>query len=71
MLGDLVNLIVAKGFEKLPKVQKSPDLVTLSRRDIWNKNNLSFSMVGGGTMTWVVWCFNLHKHMGNGFAPEK
>ena len=29
MLGDLGKLIVAKGFKKLPKVQKSPDLVTL------------------------------------------
>ena len=26
---DLGKLIVAKGFKKLPKVQKSPDLVTL------------------------------------------
>ena len=29
MLGDLGKLIDAKGFKKLPKVQKSPDLVTL------------------------------------------
>ena len=29
MLGDLGKLIVAKGFKKLPKVQKMPDLVTL------------------------------------------
>ena len=29
MLGDLGNLIVAKGFKQLPKVKKSPDLVTL------------------------------------------
>ena len=29
MLGDLGKLIVAKGFKTLPKVQKSPDLVTL------------------------------------------
>ena len=29
MLGDLGKLIIAKGFKKLPKVQKSPDLVTL------------------------------------------
>ena len=29
MLGDLGKLIVAKGFKKLPKVQKSPDMVTL------------------------------------------
>ena len=29
MLGDLGKLIAAKGFKKLPKVQKSPDLVTL------------------------------------------
>ena len=28
-VGDLGKLIVAKGFKKLPKVQKSPDLVTL------------------------------------------
>ena len=28
-VGDLGKLIVAKGFEKLPKVQKSPNLVTL------------------------------------------
>ena len=29
MLGHLGKLIVTKGFKKLPKVQKSPDLVTL------------------------------------------
>ena len=29
-VGDLGKLIVAKGFEKLPKVQKSPNLVTLA-----------------------------------------
>ena len=29
MLGDFGKLIVAKGFKMLPKVQKSPDLVTL------------------------------------------
>ena len=29
MLGDLGKLSVAKGFKKLPKAQKSPDLVTL------------------------------------------
>ena len=29
MLGDLGRLIVAKGFKKLPKVQKIADLVTL------------------------------------------
>ena len=28
-VGDLGKLIVAKGFKKLPKVQKSPNLVTL------------------------------------------
>ena len=28
-VGDLVKLIVATGFEKLPKVHKSPNLVTL------------------------------------------
>ena len=28
-VGILSKLIVAKGFEKLPKVNKSPDLVTL------------------------------------------
>ena len=30
-VGDLGKLIVAKGFKKLPKVQKSPTLVTLLR----------------------------------------
>ena len=29
MLGDLGKLIGAKGFKKLPKLQKLPDLVTL------------------------------------------
>ena len=29
MWGDLGKFIVAKGFKNLPKVQKSPDLVTL------------------------------------------
>ena len=29
MLGYLGKLIIAKGFKKLPNVQKSPDLVTL------------------------------------------
>ena len=28
-VGDLSKLIVAKGFKKLPKVQKSPNLVSL------------------------------------------
>ena len=28
-VGDLGKIIVVKGFEKLPKVQKSPNLVTL------------------------------------------
>ena len=31
---DLGKLIVAKGFKKLPKVQKSPDLVTLVANSI-------------------------------------
>ena len=30
-VGDLGKLIVAKDFEKSPKVQKSPNLVTLAR----------------------------------------
>ena len=30
-VGDLGKLIVAKGFKKLPKVNKSPNLVTLNR----------------------------------------
>ena len=29
-VGDLGKFIVAKGFEKLPKFQKSPNLVTLA-----------------------------------------
>ena len=29
-VGDLVKIVVAKGFQKLPKVQKSPNLVTLT-----------------------------------------
>ena len=29
-VGDLGKLIAAKGFKKLPKVQKSPNLVTLT-----------------------------------------
>ena len=29
-MGDLGKLIVAKGFKKFPKVQKSPNLVTLN-----------------------------------------
>ena len=33
-VGDLDKLIVAKGFEKLPKDQKSPNLVTLVVSDI-------------------------------------
>ena len=28
-MGDLGKLIIAKGFKKLPKVQKMPNLVTL------------------------------------------
>ena len=28
-MGDLGKLLVAKGFKKLPKVQKTPSLVTL------------------------------------------
>ena len=35
MLGDLGKLIVAKGFKKLPKVQKSPNLVTLISLEKW------------------------------------
>ena len=34
-VGDLGKSIVAKCFEKLPKVQKSPNMVTLPRADIW------------------------------------
>ena len=40
MLGDLGKLIIAKGFKKLPKVQKSPDLVTLVVNNV--KPMLSF-----------------------------
>ena len=29
-VGDLGKVIIAKGFKKLPKVQKTPNLVTLS-----------------------------------------
>ena len=40
-VGDLGKFIVAKGFKKLPKVQKSPNLVTLiglqSRRCVPNE----------------------------------
>ena len=32
-VGDLGKLIVAKGFKKLPKVQKSPTLVTFLARE--------------------------------------
>ena len=32
-MGDLGKLIAAKGFEKLPEVQKSPNLVTLATMD--------------------------------------
>ena len=32
-VGDLGNLIVAKGFKKLPKVAQSPNLVTLGTDD--------------------------------------
>ena len=34
MLGDLGKFIVAKGFKKLPKIQKSPDLVTLISKNV-------------------------------------
>ena len=36
MLGDFGKLIVAKGFKMLPKVQKSPDLVTLFGTLLWS-----------------------------------
>ena len=36
-MGDLVKIIIATGVEKLPKVHKSPNLVTLHRtRDSLN-----------------------------------
>ena len=38
MMGDLGKLIVAKGFKKLPKVQKLPDLVTLLVLDTLQKS---------------------------------
>ena len=36
---DLGKLIVAKGFKKLPKVQKSPNLVTLIRTKLRQKSS--------------------------------
>ena len=36
-VGDLGKIIVATGFEWLPKVQKSPNLVTLVRSDHFSK----------------------------------
>ena len=41
MLGDLGKLIVAKGFKKLPKSQKSPDLVTLFKGEIYVFSKIS------------------------------
>ena len=35
---DLGKLIVAKGFKKMPKVQKSPNLVTLPNRYLMFKD---------------------------------
>ena len=35
-VGDLCKLIVATGFEWLPKVQKSPNLVTLVEAHSWS-----------------------------------
>ena len=43
-VGDLGKLIVAKGFKKLPKVQKSPNLVTLPT------TRMQLSLVGGGVI---------------------
>ena len=33
-VGDLVKIIVATGFELLPKVEKSPNLVTLANTNL-------------------------------------
>ena len=41
-VGDLGKIIVATGFEWLPKVQKSPDLVTLKQRHTHAQLCLSF-----------------------------
>ena len=38
-VGDLGKIIDAKGFEKLPKVKKSPNLVTLLKRDVTKPPN--------------------------------
>ena len=45
--GDLGKLIVSKGFEKLPKVQKRPNLVTLSlkRRSMIKSGKISRALV--------------------------
>ena len=40
-VGDLGQLVAAKGFKKLPKVQKSPNLVTLAGYLIVNVENTS------------------------------
>ena len=41
-VGELDKLIVEKGFEKLPKVQKSPNLVTLVASTVKRKFVISY-----------------------------
>ena len=53
-VGDLGKLIAAKGFEKLPKVQKSPNLVTLAAMD----------NVGSPLHTGTIWAILINcKHL--------
>ena len=53
-MGDLGKLIAAKGFEKLPKVQKSPNLVTLAAMD----------NVGSPLHTGTIWAILINcKHL--------
>ena len=54
---DLGKLIVAKGFKKMPKVQKSPNLVTLPNRYLMFKDKKlchTSYLRGGGKCHWDI-----------------
>ena len=50
-VGDLGKLFVAKGFEKLPKSNKLPNLITLATEDKRVIHGFFFIRLVGGTLT--------------------
>ena len=53
-VGGLGKIIVATGFEKLPKVQKSPDLVTLQSWTLPSANSKTLLAYRNCFITWAT-----------------